>query len=65
MDCWVWFWAPQYKRDMEILKRAQKKATRMIKGLKHLCNKKRMRELGLSSLQQRRLRGFSSMNINT
>ena len=29
----VQFWAPQYKRDMELLKQVQQKATKMISGL--------------------------------
>jgi len=29
-------WAPQYKRDMDMLERVQRKATNVIKGLEHL-----------------------------
>ena len=40
-------WGPQYRRDMELLERV----------LEHLPYEERLRELGLFSLEKRRLRG--------
>jgi len=53
----IQLWSPQHKEDMDVLEWVQRRPKKMIRGLEYLSYEDKLRELGLFSLENRRLWG--------
>ena len=51
----IQFWGPQQGKGVDLLKRVQRRVTKMIRGMEHLSYEEKLQELGLFSLEERRL----------
>ena len=57
LECCDQFWVPLFKKDRDLLERVWWSVTKMMKSLEHFPYEERLRDLGLFSLENRRLKG--------
>ena len=56
-DYCIQAWRPYRKKDIDMLERVQRRATKMIPKLRNISYEMRLKECGLTTLETRRLRG--------
>ena len=56
LDSCVQAWKPHLKKDIEVLEKVQRRATRMVDGYRGMEYGKRLKRIGLTTLELRRER---------
>ena len=57
MEYAVQAWSPQYRKDIEVLEKVQRRATKLIPEIKDKPYEERLKIIGLTTLEDRRIRG--------
>jgi len=62
-ECCIQLFSPQHKKDTDLLVQVQRRATKIIRGMKHLSSEEGLRELGLFSLEKAPGRPDCSLSV--
>ena len=57
MEYCIQAWSPYLRKDIDMLEKIQRRATKLIPGLRDLRYEERIKECGLTTLETRKLRG--------
>src|SRR5882757_7759717 len=53
----VQVWCPYLRKDIDMIERVQRRATKLIEGFRHMSYTERLSQTGLISMEKRRVRG--------
>ena len=56
-------WNPHLRKDVDMLEKIQRRATKLIPELRDLTYEERLKECGLTTLETRRIRGGSNRSV--
>ena len=56
-------WNPYLRKDVDMLEKIQRRATKLIPGLRDLTYEERLNECGLTTLETRRFKGGSNRSV--
>ena len=57
LEYYIQAWNPHLRKDIDMLKKIQRRATKLVPGLRDLRYEERRKEYGLTTLETRRLSG--------
>ena len=57
-------WSPNLEKDKLLLEKVQRRATKMIEGFGRLSYDERLRKTGITTLEERRIRGDSILKLS-
>ena len=55
LDYYIQAWSPYIRKDMDMLEQIQRRANKLIPGLRYIRYEERLKECGLTTLERRRL----------